>query len=412
MRRITLREGGAENETMADIAFREDALSQPRISRRQPRKLAGSRWEFRVDDDFAAYERASAQAVFAPAQSPEWVDLWASSGTDTLVARVHSADGPCVLALALEISRTGPLGVARFIGHRHANGNFPLCSYESIDRIEPELLLALFEAIGAARPDIDIISLERMSSARAGKPNPFFALPHRPSANIALATDLSSGFDALIARTGGNGRLKKHRRQVRKFGEYGEIRVISASTPVEVDRLLNSFLEMRAQRFAEQGVENPFAPSHVQRSLRGLFSNALNGRVRLFTLEGLEIGGKLRAVAGHSHDGERLVCEFCAFANDELSTYSPGSYLFFEVVRRAATNGYRLYDFSVGDEPYKRQWCNIEVEQFDVLVPLTFKGRVAAAGLRAGSSAKRWLKSQPQVWQQAKRLRRLLRGSE
>lgn len=403
--------GSAELVEMADIAFREDALSQPRIRRRHRRTLAGSRWEFSVDDDLAAYERASNQAIFAPAQSPEWIEAWADAGTDILVVRAHPAEGACVVALALEVVRSGSLRVARFAGHRHANGNFPLCSYGALDRIDPDLLHAMFEAIALARPDIDLITLERMASSRAGKANPLAALPHRQSANIALATDLTGGFDALVARRGGSSRLKKHRRQIRKFGELGEVRMISASTPMEVDRLLDAFISMKAQRFASQGIDDPFAPALAQAAFRNLFSDALRGQVRLFTLEGLEIGGKLRAVSGHSHDGERLICEFCAFANDELSAYSPGSYLFFEVIRKAAAHGYRLYDFSVGDEPYKRHWCDVEIQQFDVTIPLTLKGRIAAATMHAGSSAKRWLKSQPRLWEQAKRLRRALRGS-
>ncbi|RFC65574.1 MULTISPECIES: GNAT family N-acetyltransferase [Mesorhizobium] len=396
---------------MADIAFREDALSAPRISRHHHQKLAGSRWEFRVDNDLAAYERASMHAIFAPAQSPEWIEAWAKSGTDIIIARVHAAQGQCVLALALEVVRTSSMCIARYVGHRHANGNFPLSSYESIDRIEPGLLDALLESISTARPDIDLVSLERMSHSRAGKANPFLALNHQQSANIALAADLTDGFDALVARTGGSSKWKKHRRQVRKFSESGEVRMIYASTAVEVDRLLTSFFEMKAERFAALGIDDPFAPMSVRAAFRNLFSEALSGQVRLFTLEGLEIGGKLRAVSGHSHDGARLVCEFCAFANDELSNYSPGSYLFFEVIKKAAENDYRLYDFSVGDEPYKRQWCDAEIKQFDVVVPLTLRGRIAAAGLRAGSSAKRWLKSQPHIWQQAKRLRQIVKGN-
>jgi len=397
---------------MADIAFREDALSEPRISRRHHHKLAGSRWEFRVDNDLVAYERASVQAIFAPAQSPEWIEAWANAAPEIIFARVHAANGSCVLALALEVIRTSSMCVARYVGHRHANGNFPLSSYASVDRIEPGLLEALFEAISMARPDIDLVSLERMAHSRAGKLNPFVALNHQQSANIALATDLADGFDALVARSGGSSKWKKHRRQVRKFSEVGEVRMIYATTPPEVDRLLNAFLEMKAERFAAQGISDPFAPPSARAAFRNLFSEALSGQVRLFTLEGLEIGGKLRAVSGHSHDGERLVCEFCGFANDELSNYSPGSYLFFEVIKKAAENGYRLYDFSVGDEPYKRQWCDIEIGQFDLVVPLTFRGRIAAAGFRAGSSAKRWLKSQPHIWQHAKRLRRLVKGAE
>src|SRR5690606_24816230 len=127
------------------------------------------------------------------------------------------------------------------------------CSYIEIERIEPELLGALFEAIAEARPDIVSISLERMAGSRAGHPNPLGSLHHQPSAKIALATDLTDGADGLVARTGGASKWKKHRRQVRKYSELGEIRLISASTPTQIDRFWVAFQDMKAQRFAAQG---------------------------------------------------------------------------------------------------------------------------------------------------------------
>ncbi|MBX3597223.1 MAG: GNAT family N-acetyltransferase [Rhizobiaceae bacterium] len=397
---------------MADIAFREDALSAPRILRRRSCVISGARWDFRVDSELNAYDRASQFAIFAPPQSPEWVEAWVEAGSELVIPRIHASDGSCVLALALETTRRRGLRIARFVGNRHSNANFPMCSYSAIERIKPELLQALFEAISALRPDIDLLTFERMSWARAGKRNPFAEIEHRPSADITLATDLSAGFDAVVARTGGSSKLKKYRRQVRKFNETGDVRIFTATTPAEIERILNEFLTMKAQRFAAQGIADPFAPDTVQLAFRKLFRDAPHGQIKLFTLDAIEIGGKIRAIAGHSHDGDRLICDFCAFSNDELSAHSPGSFLFFETIRKAAEQGYRIYDFSVGDEPYKRHWADIETELFDVVVPLNMKGRIAATGLQASYSAKRWLKSQPRLWDQAKRMRKLLRGKK
>ena len=118
-----------------------------------------------------------------------------------------------------------------------------------------------------------------------------------------------------------------------------------------------------------------------------LFADALAETPPPFVLHGLEVGGKLRAVTGSSRCGKRLICEFGAIAEDELAHASPGDFLFFDNIEEACQRGLAVYDFSVGDEPYKRLWCDLETRHFDVIVPLTTKGRaagVADAAARPG----------------------------
>ena len=99
-------------------------------------------------------------------------------------------------------------------------------------------------------------------------------------------------------------------------------------------------------------------------------------------LHGLEVGGKLRAVTGSSRCGDRLICEFGAIADDEVAFASPGEFLFFDNIRKPATTAFAIYDFSVGDEPYKRLWCDLDIKQFDALMPLTMKGPALATSMR------------------------------
>ncbi|TIX05388.1 MAG: GNAT family N-acetyltransferase, partial [Mesorhizobium sp.] len=67
-------------------------------------------------------------------------------------------------------------------------------------------------------------------------------------------------------------------------------------------------------------------------------------------------------------------------------------------------------DFSVGDEPYKRLWCDIETQHFEVLVPLTLKGRALALALRQGARTKAIIKNSPLIWKLTKMLRRKAAG--
>jgi len=358
----------------------------------------------------ADYAEFCASALFAPAQSASWVSNWATAtDADIVIATLGIADHPALL-LALEIMRRGPLKVARFAGGRHANGNFAATDPRLLPAIDSAAIGSLVAAIRKARPDIDLIALERLLPDLDGVANPLTAMPHFASPNLALAVDLDGGFDALLSRASGKRKRKKHRSQTRKFEAVGTFRRIEAGTREDVDRLLGAFFEMKEARFAKMGIADVFSDSKVRAFFRALFADALAEEKPSFLLHGLEVAGKLRAVTGSSRSGKRLICEFGAIAEDDLAFTSPGDFLFFDNIQEACELGFAVYDFSVGDEPYKRLWCDIEIQHFEVLAPLTLKGRALAAALRQGTRAKAFIKNNPTAWKLTKMLRRKTAG--
>ncbi|MET2827262.1 GNAT family N-acetyltransferase [Mesorhizobium shangrilense] len=358
----------------------------------------------------ADYVEFCRSALFAPAQSSGWVRHWtAQIAPDWLIATL-TAEGRPVFVLALEIGRRGPLRIARFMGGRHANGNFVAGDPRWLLKPDVTSIRSMLSAVRRARPDIDLIVLERLLPDLDGVANPLACLPHFPSPNLSLAVDLAGGFDALLARASGKRKRKKHRAQMRKFDAVGSHRRIEAKTADEVNRLLDAFFEMKEFRFRRMGIANVFGDNEVRAFFRALFIDALAEDRPSFVLHGLEVAGKLRAVTGSSRSGKRLICEFGAIADDDLGHTSPGDFLFFDNIQEACETGFSVYDFSVGDEPYKRFWCDIETQHFEVLVPLTPKGRVLALVLQQGARLKAFVKHNPTIWKLTKSLRKKTAG--
>ena len=349
-------------------------------------------------------------ALSAPPQDDGWVRHWTAENRPDAVFATLTVDGLPVLALALEIVRHGPFRVARFMGGRHANGNFAAMDPAARNRIDRAAIDALLAAIARARPDIDVVALERLLPDLDGVANPFACLPHLPSPNISLACDLEGGFDKLLDRASSKRKRKKHRSQIRKFEAAGSYRRFTARTPQETQRLLDAFFEMKASRFRKMGIADVFGEAEVRRFFQALFAGALREKSPRFILQALEVAGKIRAVTGSSVCGKRLICEFGAIAEDDLAHISPGEFLFFKNIEEACAQGFEIYDFSVGDEPYKRLWCDIEAWHLDVLAPLTGKGRLLAIGLRGQSRLKASIKQSPAVWRLARLLRRKVAG--
>jgi CelD/BcsL family acetyltransferase involved in cellulose biosynthesis len=359
-----------------------------------------------IPEALERYAEFCRAAVFAPAQSPQWVAIWsAKSEANHFVTVVSSSDGP-VFALALEIVRAGPVRIARFMGGSHANGNFAAADPAWIATAGETAMQAVMAGIGRARKDVDIVALERLLPEFEEKKNPLLALPHYPSPNLSLAVSLDGGFEALLSRASGKRKRKKHRSQTRKFEAAGGFRRIEATTAAEAERMLDAFFVMKEDRFRRAGIANVFDDATVQAFFRALFTEALATSPPPFILHGLEVDGKLRAVTGSSRSGKRLICEFGSIAEDELAHASPGDFLFFDNIREACEQGFAAYDFSVGDEPYKRLWCDIETRHMDVIVPLTVKGRIFAVGMRLYARLKAVVKTSPLVWKLTKTLRR------
>jgi CelD/BcsL family acetyltransferase involved in cellulose biosynthesis len=358
---------------------------------------------FSVEPMFGAaldeYARLCASTVTAPSQSPEWLAAWSRNvNADSLIvfARVGAT---LVFAMPLEVVRDGFFRIARPPGGSHANGSFfpAMPAFRGVSGPEARVNAA-FRALTKARPDIDVVALERLAPTLDGLDNPMSALPRTDSPNPALAADLGDGFEPLVERMSGKRKRKKLRAQLRKFEAAGGYRCVRAGTPEEADRLLSALFAMKHTRFRKMGVADVFAPPEINAFFHALFAGEAKNDAPRFFLSGLEVGGKLRAVAAYSRTGGRIVCDFASFTEDELYSASPGEFLFFHDIEQASAGGLKIFDFSVGDEPYKRAWCEIETRQFDVLVPLTAKGHAAAAIRRAKARAKSVVKNNPVAW--------------
>jgi CelD/BcsL family acetyltransferase involved in cellulose biosynthesis len=353
-----------------------------------------------------AYALFAGSAPTGPAQRPEWLEAWSRNVNPDCVLATARRDKDIAFAIPLEIIRQGPFRVARTPGGSHANGNF-FAATPAFRRspLVGTQLAAVFRAVAAARPDIDVIALERLAPSLDGFDNPLRALPHAASPNVALAVDLNGGFEPLVDRMSGKRKRKKHRAQLRKFEAAGGYRCIRAGTAEEVNRLLSALFAMKEGRFRKMGLADVFGPAEIRAFFGDLFNGALKEPEPRFRLSGLEVGGKLRAVAAYSLTSERIVCDFASFAEDELYAASPGEFLFFHDIEQACMASMRIFDFSVGDEPYKRAWCEIETRQFDVLVALTAKGHAAVAAKRATARAKSFVKNSPLAWRLARMVR-------
>jgi CelD/BcsL family acetyltransferase involved in cellulose biosynthesis len=76
-----------------------------------------------------------------------------------------------------------------------------------------------------------------------------------------------------------------------------------------------------------------------------------------------------------------------------------------ELMQYFIERGFKTFDFNIGDEPYKREWCDVEIKLYDHLGPATFAGWIAAIATKAYRVHLRLIKRNESIWPVIRRVR-------
>ena len=97
-----------------------------------------------------------------------------------------------------------------------------------------------------------------------------------------------------------------------------------------------------------------------------------------------------------------------SYTDHEMSKYGPGAAHLHDLMGYAIGRGCDTFDFTIGDERYKRDWCDAELKLFDHVAIATARGAAVAGPLLAARAAKRWIKQTPVIWNTFTKVRSLV----
>ena len=108
---------------------------------------------------------------------------------------------------------------------------------------------------------------------------------------------------------------------------------------------------------------------HFYQGLADLFSD--NFKIHCAALK---VGDVLIATHVGVIDDTTFYYLMPANEGDDWKKYSPGRLLLLEILKWSIDNKLKFFDFTVGGEAYKKDWCNIETKLFEYVVPNSWIG--------------------------------------
>jgi CelD/BcsL family acetyltransferase involved in cellulose biosynthesis len=361
-----------------------------------------------IEQEWRAFEQT---ADCTPFQTFDWLSTWQrhvgtlNGVTPAVVIARRGGDIAMLLPLALH------KGFARrltFLGQDLCDYNAPLLARDFANVVGPDGFAALWRDIRAtlqATPALrhDTIALAKMPETVGAQPNPLLALDVRLNPAGAYETVLGTDWEQFYTAKRSSATRRRDRTKVKRLGEMGEVKFVNPDASAELALTLDALVRQKGKSFARMGVPNIFERPGYAAFFQEL---ATAPRMRsLVHLSRLDVGQTWAAVNLGLTFRDCYYHVLASYDDGEVSRFGPGAAHLRELLRFAIARGLARFDFTIGDEPYKREWCDTEQHLHDYAAAVTIRGWPSAAVSLGWRRIKRTIKKTEPLWNAVQRLR-------
>ena len=366
-------------------------------------------------DDCAVAWRLLEQTAHATAfQQHAWLCAWMATvgkarEIEPCIALVRDPDGELVMILPFAVERVMGVSTLVWLAQDEADYHGPLIHPNWNSNTTRQELGRILKVIATTVAKVDAFSLTKTLAEIEGVRNPLTLLEHdaHPSSGHAISLH-HDDFDDFYATARSKSTRKRDRQRRRRLDESGDVAFTIPTTRADRHAMLAAILKQKATWLSERGIVDPFGSDEVKAFLHGLIDDhTMRSSLHLsaLTLDGDVIAGNVGFVRG-----DRFYAVIGSVTEGEASRHSPGTIHLHELLRWCFANNISAFDLTVGDEGYKKDWCDAHLDLIDIRIPLTFSGYLFTLPSRLKDTLKRRIKASPAMFNLALLARRAVRS--
>ena len=356
-----------------------------------------------IERDWRGFEPHADCTVF---QSFDWLASWqrhigVRNGVRPAIVVGRDGAGAILFLLPLSVRSAGFARELAWLGSELCDYNTPLLAPAFSERFDRARFLSLWGHITQClqsnpRLRYDFISLTKMPEMVGAQPNPMLGLRMTINPSGAYLTHLAGDWETFYAAKRSSATRRRDRTKRKRLVEFGEVKLVNPAGDSETLRTLDTLMEQKARSFARMGVGNLFGKPGYAEFFRALATDPATRH--LVHVSRLDVGATAAAInLGLTYRG----CYYhllASYDDGEVSRFGPGAAHLHDLLHQAIDRGFHVFDFTIGDERYKRDWCDTELKLFDHIAAATWRGAFVAIPMLAMQRLKRRIKRTPVLW--------------
>jgi CelD/BcsL family acetyltransferase involved in cellulose biosynthesis len=361
-----------------------------------------------AEADWRAFEQT---ADCTPFQTFAWLSAW-----DRHIGQPAGIRPAIVIGRrAGEIVFLAPLAVepgrfARrltFLGQELCDYNAPLLGPGFADSLSAGAVAALWRDIRAllqADPQLahDIVEFTKMPGTVGAQANPLAQLDVMLNPSGAYRATIGLDWETFYSAKRSSSTRRRDRTKAKKLSEMGEVRFVTPDA-ADTGATLDTLIHQKSRAFARMGVPDLFGrPGHAT------FFHELAAARDFVHISRLDVGATQAACNFGLTFRDCYYHILASYDDGDVSRFGPGSAHLRELLRYAAEHGMPQFDFTIGDEPYKRDWCDTEQTLYDHVSAATLRGAPLVWLSAAKRRLKREIKHNASLWAAVVRVRAAL----
>jgi CelD/BcsL family acetyltransferase involved in cellulose biosynthesis len=349
-------------------------------------------------------------------QTFEWLSAWQRhvgerTGVTPCIVTAHDGQGRPLFLMPLAVQQAGLARELTWLGSDLCDYNAPMLAADSAARLDAATFMALWPRIVAQlqadpRSRHDLLRLEKMPPAIGTSRNPMLALQTNLNPSGSYVTPLGVNWDEFYKAKRSSATRRRDRSKRNRLSESGDVKFISAESADDALATLKILVEQKTASFARQGINNLFArPGYLDfyRDVAG------NPATRDFVhISRLEIGKDIAATNLGLIFAGSYYHVLASYTSGPLAHWGPGAAHLNDLLRYAIERGLSAFDFTIGDERYKRDWCDGVQMLHDHIAVTGWRGALVAGPAILRARVKRTIKQTPVLWAMVVKMRALV----
>ena len=224
--------------------------------------------------------------------------------------------------------------------------------------------------------------------------NPFLALAAGLNPSNAYVADLFGTWTEFYEAKRSSATRRRDRTKLKRLGEIGEVRFVTPQDRGEIERSVDVLIEQKSRSFARMGVANMFDAAGLERVLRRGRDRRAHARSRPCQPARRRTRPGPRSISASCSATATIMC-WRATTTARRRASGAGAAHLRELLRYSIEHGLKHFDFTIGDERYKREWSDRTIMLYDHVA--------AASAARLGRGGDGARPSAPEALHQAER---------